>query len=199
MQRPCHRKELGYRGKIFSNPTVMEPLTKLGFLSKMFLSLAFLKLIPVTPAPIWKRGHHLPKRPFSPSSNTCNTSLHSQCSSPNSLLNSNIIITVTLCFKLVPWAQRLSVYFLLTLSLIYKSESQGAYCERSCYSLNLLLLCFHTLHRYLCSFSTKGETGVRWKQNHTQQGRIPGKDRRELQERTDLAPRKRGPLLGSWR
>ena len=41
------------------------------------------------------------------------------------------------------------------------SESQGAYCERSCYFLNLLLLCIHTLHQELCSFSTKGEAGVR--------------------------------------
>ena len=32
----------------------MEPLTKLRFLSKMILPSAFLKLIPVIPAPIWK-------------------------------------------------------------------------------------------------------------------------------------------------
>lgn len=102
-----------------------------------------------------------------------------------------------ICFKLVPWAQRLSVYFLLT---FFPDLSPRVLIVRDHVISSIFYSSAFTPFTRNFAVSPLKERQERdWKQNHTQQGRIPGKDRRELQERTALTLRKLGPLLGSWR
>lgn len=119
---------------------------------------------------------------------------------PNSLLNSNIIITVTL-FQTGFLGHRgfQYIYFLLTFSLIYKSSPRVLIVRDCVISSIFYSSATFTLHRYLCSFSTKGETGVSWKQEPHQQGRrIQGRTAGNCRKGLQPAPAL-GPCLAPWR